>query len=412
MLDAVTIRRRRTVEPALRAGSSKTEPWSIEVHREVAAAAAAWDELEAVAPASPYQTRRWLTRWLDVKAAGLSIQPMIVVVRDPGNVPLAVLPFGIRRRGRLNIAGFLGGRDSNFNLGLFRPGVSWDRGGVIELLRRAAAASGTSIDVFSLRNQPIAWDGIRNPLTLLDGQPSPSFAHKVALGPEPRAFLQALLSKDTRKKLRRKSERLAEIGAVEHRWAATPAERAACLDAFLDQRTARNLALGLSTSDLTDQRRFLEHASDPDVGPAAVEVHGLHCGERIVATFFGTVHRGRFCGMAMSFDADPALARSSPGELMLVALLEAKCRQGLSIFDLGIGEARYKDTYCPDAEPLFDALVPVSGRGRILAEAERLRLRAKRRIKQSSRAWAIVQWLRRGRSVFSRSPENAGPVVR
>ena len=399
MLDTVTIPRRGTAEPARRTGSSETR--TVEVHREIAAAAAAWDALEAVAPASPYQTRHWLTRWLDTKAAGLAIVPMIVVARDADAVPLALLPFGIQRRGRLSVAGFLGGRDSNFNLGLFRPGVAWDRDAVMDLLRRAAAASGTSIDLFSLRNQPILWEGARNPLALLDGQPSPSAAHKVALMPDPRAFLQALLSKDTRKKLRRKSERLAEIGPVEHRLATTRADRAACLDAFMDQRTARNLALGLSTSDLPDQRRFLDHASDPAAGPPAVEAHGLYCGERIVATFFGTVHRHRFCGMAMSFDADPALARSSPGELMLVSLLESKCRQGLAVFDLGIGEARYKDTYCPDPDPLVDVLVPVSGRGRIFAEAERLRLHAKRRIKQSAWAWATVQWLRRGRSALS-----------
>ena len=300
-----------------------------------------------MAPASPYQTRRWLTRWLDTKAAGLAIDPMIVVARDADGLPLALLPFGIRRTGRLTVAGFLGGRDSNFNLGLFRPGVSWDRNAVMDLLRRAAAQSGTSIDLFSLRNQPVLWEGTRNPLALLDGQPSPSFAHRVALMPDPRAFLQTLLSKDTRKKLRRKSERLAGIGPVEHRVATTPADRAACLDAFMDQRTARNLALGLSTSDLPDQRRFLEHASDPAAGPPPVEAHGLYCGERIVATFFGTLHRHRFCGMAMSFDADPVLSRSSPGELMLVSLLESKCRQGLALFDLGIGEARYKTTYCP-----------------------------------------------------------------
>ena len=106
--------------------------------------------------------------------------------------------------------------------------------------------------------------------------------------------------------------------------------------------------------------------------------------------------------MSMSFDTDPALARCSPGELMISAMLGAKCSAGLAVFDLGIGEARYKTIYCPKPEVLVDTILPMTGRGLVFAWAERLRLFVKRSIKQSAWAWAAAQATRRGLAALKR----------
>ena len=374
----------------------------IEVHRDIAGAAAAWDVLERSAPASPYQTRAWVEAWLDTRGAGSGIMPMIIVAKDAVGQPVALLPLGCWRSGFVTIAGFLGGRDSNCNQGLFRPGTEWNRRSITALLRHGVATARAGVDVVLLQNQPTAWENMTNPLALLPRQPSPSFGHKVDLLANPESFFRATLSKDTRKKLRRKMERLGQLGTVEHRQAKTELERHEVLDAFIRQRTARNLALGLGSGDLPELRRFLARASSASRGPAAAEVHGLHCGNRIVATFIGTAHRSRFCGMSMSFDTDPALARCSPGELMISAMLGAKCKAGLTVFDLGIGEARYKTIFCPTSEMLVDTIVPITGRGLVFSWAERLRLSAKRSIKQSDRAWTAARTVRRGIAALRR----------
>ena len=132
-----------------------------------------------------------------------------------------------------------------------------------------------------------------------------------------------------------------------------------------------------------------------------------------VATFGGTRRGRRFSGMLMSFAADPDLARTSPGELLLSEVLKLHCADGLVAFDLGIGEARYKAAYCPDVEMLFDCVLPLTARGRLYAGTELLRLSAKRAIKQSAWAWPLVQRLRR----MSRRPSGGGrpadePVLR
>ena len=96
---------------------------SVEVHTDPRGAGAAWRELDAVAAASPYQSPQWLLPWIDTIGAASGVMPLIVVAQAQDGSPLALLPFGLVRRSWFTVAVFLGARDSNFNMGLFRPGL-------------------------------------------------------------------------------------------------------------------------------------------------------------------------------------------------------------------------------------------------------------------------------------------------
>lgn len=383
------------IEEVRASGLAPASVRRVEVFRDPAQASAIWERLEAVAAVSPYQTWRWLRPWLETTGNALGVSPFIIAAFDHEDAPLALLPFCTWKQGMLTVAGFLGGRDSNFNIGLFRPGPAWSAAAVLRLLRGAVRAGAVPVDLFVLRNQPHQWEGVANPLTLLPHQPSPSFGYKVALFRDPAEFARQNLSRDNRKKLRKKVARLEAQGPVEHVVAHTPEAGASILEAFVAQRRARCLALGLGAADLPEIRAFLQRSTILGMAQPPVELHALYCGNRIVATFGGTSHRDRFCGMVMSFDGDPEISRSSPGEILLESVIRSKCSEGFSVFDLGIGEARYKEIYCPEVEPLFDSLVTVSGRGTLFAVGERIRLRVKREIKQSHRAWAAVRFVRR-----------------
>jgi len=387
---------------------------SVEVHADPRTILAGWRELADAVPATPYQTPDWLLPWIDTIGTAAGIEPMIVVARGEDGRVMALLPFGLLRQGRLTTALFLGAKDSNFNMGLFRAGPVWSRAAIRDLLGRAAVASGRRVDLFALRNQPHGWEGAVNPLLALPGQPSPSFAYKARLSPDPDSFFRAQLSRESRKKLRQKMNRLRAFGPVEVLRARTRVEVLEVLDAFVEQRTTRSAAYGLAIAEIQSLRRFLDQATAP-TGPGGetagpVEFHGLRCGTRIVATLGGVRRGGRFSGMLTSFTGDADLKRTSPGELLLAEVMRRHCEEGTVTFDLGVGEARYKETYCPDVEPLFDSLVPLTPRGHIHARAEALRLQAKRSIKQSTWAWPVVQRLRKLRAALSsgRSDEPAG----
>ena len=371
----------------------------LEIHSETAPALAAWAELEDCCPASIYQTRRWLLPWIKTVCPAIAMTPMLILARDVSGAPLALLPFGVSVSGGLRLVQFLGGRDSNANMGLFRPGFDPPRKILTAILHQAASASRLKPDAFVLANQPLAWEGRPNPLAALSRQDSPSFCYGTALPDEFEPFFKERLSADSRKKLRSKQRKLEEAGPLVHRTAKTEADVTAALEAYFDQKQKRFAQMNIS-SDLRNDvaLAFFRRACLPSQGDAspAIELHSLQAGDRIVAIYGGGVHRGRFHGMINSFDMDPKIARSSPGDLLLAQLIEAKCRDGLKRFDLGIGEGRYKNAWCVEAEPLFDTLIGLSGAGQAFIFMEKARRRAKRMIKQSEWAWPMARKIRAG----------------
>lgn len=370
---------------------------SVAVFDEMAGAQDVWSRLEAEAPASGYQTFQWLSAWMATIGADQGATAMVVAAFDAAGRPALLLPLCVTRAGGQNVARFMGGKDSNFNLPLARPGVEWSDGDLRALLTAARARATLKPDVFLFANQPEAWEGLRNPLAALPRQPSPSFGYKTALVADAEAFLRGKLSKEKRKKFNRKERRLAALGPVRYFEAREAVEIERLVEVFLAQKQARLAAMGIEgVFDGAAEREFILRASSP--GPAALRWHALEAGKRVAATFAGVIHRGRFHGVVNSYDSSPEIAVVSPGELLLKWLVERCCRQGLATFDLGVGEAGYKDQWCETPEPLFDAMVALSLKGRARAALESARLAAKRKIKQNERLWSLARWLRARRA--------------
>ena len=166
------------------------------MHRTSSAIELDWAELEALAPVSIYQTRAFLLPWIETLGAARKITPLFVAAKDRHGRTVALLCLGLQRYRGFRIASFLGGKETNFNFGLFRPGASFSVADVRALLNDAAAALGPEApDIFILKNQPFEWGGIFNPLALLPHRASPSFAYATKLAADGDAFLAAKLSK-------------------------------------------------------------------------------------------------------------------------------------------------------------------------------------------------------------------------
>ena len=165
------------------------------------------------------------------------------------------------------------------------------------------------------------------------------------------------------------------------------------LDAFFEQKLARFREKNIeSVFETAEARAFMESAALAGLadGAPALQLHALTLDDRIIATYGGGAHRGRLHLMVNSFDGDVEIARCSPGDLLLQSIIEKACAEGLTGFDLGIGEARYKDSWCDESVAMFDSIMPVSAKGRVYARYESLRLNAKRWIKQSDWAWPLL----------------------
>lgn len=375
-----------------------------EVFADLASVEALWRGLECdpAALATPYQRFDWVSAFVRSE----SERPpslRIVVLRDAGGRPRMVMPLVLTRERGATVARVVGAKHANYHMPIFasREAAAMDGEDLRETLRQVGREAG--IDVYALSHQPLFWDGAANPLSLR-AEPSPSDAYGLMLGPDADATMKRVFSADARKKLRAKEKKLVEaFGPVAHRVATTPETAAAYLDAFYAQKAVRFAEMGIANPYAEEPiRRFLAAASQGDgsEGGAAIEVHALVASDsgRIFATFAGAVDAGRFSGMMTSFDADPAVSRSSPGDLLLHHLIRDQAARGRRGFDLGVGEARYKASICDETIALREVTIPVTLPGHLFALQAIGTARLKCRIKRSPRLWAAIQRLRRSRA--------------
>ena len=370
----------------------------VEAFDTIEAASEPWAEIARLAPASPYQGFDFSRIWVDAFGAARRLTPLILVARDEAGAVTALLPLGRISAGPLRIAVFLGGKDANFAVGLFRPDVEWAAADVAAFLDAGARAAAARIDAYLFVNQPHDWQGAPNPLAALRSQPSPSDAYKSALPNDFAAWRDAHVSKDTQKKLRKKAKRLEAVGPIAYRRAANPDDADRILAAFHEQKSARMRALGIADAyEPPEAHAYLTRLARCGLenGAPRLELHALAAGERIVATFGGLSAGDRLCGLFLSHDGDPEVARSSPGELIVHEVVRDAIARGLRTFDLGVGEARYKNEACEATEALFDSAHAVTPLGAVAAFAFLAQQRIKRRIKRSPRLLEISQRLRR-----------------
>ncbi len=373
----------------------------VETHEDLSRIAAQWRVLQTNGLATPYQTFDWVRAWADAFSESSGFKPLAVTCHDSRGRMVALLPLCVQTRNGVTSAHFIGGKHANMNMGLFDMSAMHGLSAADLRFVLRVAADRHAIDFFHFENQPRLWDRRDNPLLLLPHQASASSAWKTALQPDGDAMIQSLMSSESRKKLRHKERKLGEVGAVTYHEARNAAEAEAVLAAFYTQKADRFRAMGIADPFADREVRAFLHAGATtglSEGTQAISLHAMRVGERIVSVFGGAIHQGRYTGMFTSFDGDPAVSRFSPGDLLLLNLIRMMCARGLTTFDLGTGDARYKTDYCSVEEPLFDSVLPITIKGRMAATGLRLAVGLKRSIKQSAFANSLVSRFRSRRA--------------
>jgi CelD/BcsL family acetyltransferase involved in cellulose biosynthesis len=351
----------------------------------------AWKEFEQQAVSTPYQGYDWCRAWYEHVSPALGETPCPVLVRAKDGTPLLLLPLAIKNVASLRIARFIGLSHSNFNMPVIAPQALdlYDGETLAALLTRIGRH--LHLDAFWLHNQPYEWLHHKNPMAQLAHIASPSFAYSATLPASGKEFFeQHYESSSQRKRLRNKQNHFARLGNFAFIKAGTEKERLAILDAFYGHKKEWFHNRGIrNTFEPPFIRRFFEQVSLD-----TLELYAFRDDKRVAAAFGTMVKDGRMTSLFTSISNDEQLMRGSPGEILLLNLMMDCCDRGLASFDLGVGEAAYKNHFCPIEEPLFDTAFPLSFKGRI---ASRLWLglhHFKRYAKKRPRLLHILQRLR------------------
>jgi CelD/BcsL family acetyltransferase involved in cellulose biosynthesis len=382
---------RRTADAPARSKAGRIA--HVEIVRDLGAAEATWRALDGGAQfATPYQRFDFLAAWQ--RHAG-EATPFVVIARDTEHKTLLLLPLSLTHGLGVRVASFMGGKHATFNMALWdrefaREATSADLDALLSRLR----AHGTA-DVLALTQQPLRWQDLVNPLSLLAHQPSVNDCPVLTM--EPGAEPASLISNSFRRRLKGKERKLQALPGYRYFVADNDADIRRLLDWFFGIKPQRMAEQGLPNV-------FAERGIEDFVrtacltplagGGRAIDIHALACDEEVIAIFAGVADGHRFSMMFNTYTLSEH-ARFSPGLILMRNIIDHYAGRGYRALDLGIGSDDYKRLFCKSDEPIFDSFIALSPRGRLAATAMSAVNHSKRMIKRNETLLRLAQHLRR-----------------
>lgn len=368
-----------------------------------------WLTLEANGSFGPvFQRFDWQKAWFETLGAKPSISPCIVMGYQ-GEVPVFVLPFAIICRKLVRRIVWSGGKQSNFNFGLFAaqivPFLEHERNREDLAKTIFTLLQSLECDLIELAANPLHWQNLPHLFDNSKSQAGMTPAFGLDLTPGFETLFNASYRKRMRKKFRWQRRFLQAEG---HSWrvidSSNPADFSDYFDAFYRQKSERFKKLGIEdTFSQTDVQAFLDalaisadHKSPPS---PVLHFYGLEVDGRLIATCGGASHNDVFSSYFISFD-ETYLPRLSAGEMLLGEMIRHRIELGDRFFDMGMGDERYKHLWCDQRLNYFTILTPYSQKGRFASLSASFLAEMKRFIRSNPRLWASYKWLRKAKARF------------
>lgn len=360
------------------------------------AAEPVWRAFETRAAGTAFQSFDWLSIWHRHVGERLGIEPAIAVVMRAGE-PLMLAPLGIERRFGLRRLVWLGGRMADYKGPLLARDFEARLDGGFEALWRQIRRALPRHDLVMLDSQPVSLGTpsapLGNPFAALSSSPAPDAAYVFDLPSTFEEFSQRYRA-ETRRIDRSKFRKLDAAGEVTFRIAETADERIAMAQDILARKAAQLAAQGISS--IFEDADYLAAWHDLAALPEErklLEVAELRLDGAFLSGSIAHVWQGRSTLMVHTYDPD-MLPKLSPGRLHLLKLLQSSIERGIDTYDLSVGYAAYKESFCDTPMEMRNTIAGTSLAGMGAAAAIRTGLAAKRRIKSDPRLMGLVQKVR------------------
>lgn len=383
-----------TVEIKPASEKSDLSEYRINILHDVMALRDDWLRLQREDTCECYQTFDWVR--IACETIDKNHQPvMILVSRD--NVPQFILPL-VLEKGFPSILRWPGGSHTNIGTGLFaRSYLENPEPGLMQkIIGRLRSACGDTT-VLYLKNQPDKIREFENPLLEL-GQvdaPNPLYAMDVTIGFD--AILDQGSGKRKRKLYRRQVREAENLGGHELVMPDNPAEIRDILDLFFALKAERLRELGVSdVFEAEEVREFkTQLALHPETeGCRPLGFYVLKVG-KIPRALYGVGIVGDRCNACVNAVVFDEFSELSPGEMILYEMLQELCDSNFTYFDIGVGQERYKNSWCKTPLPLRETIHALGATAYPFSALMRYRTRLKHQIKSSDVIWNSIKQLRK-----------------
>ena len=351
-----------------------------------------WRDLAAQGLTTLYQSYGWCHSWCATIGKSRGIKPAIIQGRYQNGKTAFILPFQIHRRFGVRHLEWLTQPDANYGYGIFArdfTAPAWFDDHLEKML-----ALLPHHDVRNLQNMPETFGGFENPLRCLLRSRAANQSYVTAIDEKFETLHARKRTAKSRSKIRRRDERLTELGTVAFEIGDTCEKASAWLSESFGHKNLQLKERGIRTAFVAPTSVFLDIFSRQDVDPhSLLKVFRLSIDGETVSSLVGGIFKNQFCLMILSL-APTAPKPFSPGDYLLRKVIAWACAQGLESFDFSNGDAGYKRQWADDIVALYHCFQAASWRGAGPALALTGFQTAKRHIKNNERLFHLFNQLR------------------
>ncbi|MAY63729.1 MAG: cellulose biosynthesis protein CelD [Rhizobiales bacterium] len=369
-----------------------------------------WRAMEAAPHVTLHQTYDWCRAW----AAMPGVKTLVVLVSLDGR-PAVLLPLEIVRRFGVRVARLIGTRHSNHNAPVYSARFleEADRA-MMEDLVETLRALNLPADVLALdKLRPMTGDR-PEPFLVFPSVTSQNPSFQLPLKNTFEATLAQINAKRRRKKFRPSERRLEPFGGYRRIEARDDASAERLLRAFFAQKSLRLAEQGLpdvfAEPGVHTVFGQLAGFADND-GKPVLTLHGIEIddgGEAKLLAIAGLTRKDGHVTCQFGSVDDRTVPDASAGELLFYLMIEELNADGADVFDFGVGDQRYKRSWCPVETPHADVFLPLRGRGTLAAGVMAASVRAKRFVKTSPQARKFADRIRALLNSKKPASEDAG----
>jgi CelD/BcsL family acetyltransferase involved in cellulose biosynthesis len=363
---------------------------------EIDAARASWLDLQSRAPSTCSQSLRWIEAWNRHVAIPKGAELAITIGSDEIGRPLFVWPFEVVTIGGMRVLRWMGAAHSNYNFAPIDPEFAGAMSSNdISALLEAAAAQIGDVSAAILINQPMEWEGIRNPFANLPYRAAPDSGYAATLSDDYGALVENRLGSRTRSSLRRKEKRIKSLGELKFGHCDGAAENARMLQVYFDQKANRFAEMGIEDTFADPcHQNFYRDLATGNNEDGRLELSYLKVGDEIAATIGAVRYQNNYNLFLLSMTDGEAM-RWSPGLLLICEEIKRACGQSVELYDFGVGSGPHKALWCDQTIALFDSFVAFRGRGLLVTLPLMIKASLKRYIKSNARLWSLAMTTRR-----------------
>ncbi len=347
--------------------------------------------------ATPFQSTGWLDAWYASLGdqTGVAAVPVACFESDGGQ-PIAAFPLILRNDGHLRIIEFADLGVTDYNAPLLLAPDAYSEMCPMEMigaLRPALPAA----DILRLVKMPARIGRVTNPLAhMAQARPGILSANAVRIDGSWEDYRRKTLDRKFRKEMER-SWRVFERDGVDARFEPV-GDLGLALRILAKMETLQETRINdLGLPFILNQPQYAAFFKELLAGGLAegdVVLTALRSGEDDLAAALIGIRAGESYAMVRLAQDLNNWSQCSPGKLIIDRTMHWLHGEGLRHFDFTTGNYTYKNSFKVEREPLFDASVPLSIRGRLHIWRKAGLAGAKQQINRSAPLRRVVRSLK------------------